>query len=90
MSEEQCRGARDFTRYDSMTTEELEKILRLDAEAPMEQESDTELILYIMEQLQQKKVMKVMFIHLVVGTKNLVKLLAILHTMLNIQLNLIM
>ena len=55
MSEVQCRGARDFTRYDSMTTEELEKILRLDAEAPMEQESDTELILYIMEVLAKRK-----------------------------------
>lgn len=54
MSEEQCRGAREFTRYDSMTTEELEKILRLDAEAPMEQESDTELILYVMEVLAKK------------------------------------
>ena len=55
MSEEQCRGARDFTRYDSMTTEELEKILRLDAEAPMEQESDTELILYVMEVLAKRQ-----------------------------------
>lgn len=55
MSEEQCRGARDFSRYDSMTTEELEKILRLDAEAPMEQESDTELILYVMEVLAKRK-----------------------------------
>ena len=55
MSEVQCRGARDFTRYDSMTTEGLEKILRLDAEAPMEQESDTELILYVMEVLAKRK-----------------------------------
>lgn len=55
MSEVQCRGARDFTRYDSMATEELEKILRLDAEAPMEQESDTELILYVMEVLAKRK-----------------------------------
>ena len=55
MSEEQCRGARDFTRYDSMTTEGLEKILRLDAEAPMEQESDTELILYVMEVLAKRE-----------------------------------
>ncbi|MGM9627710.1 MAG: DUF4367 domain-containing protein [Faecousia sp.] len=55
MSEEQCRGARDFTRYDSMATEELEKILRLDAEAPMEHESDTELILYVMEVLAKRK-----------------------------------
>lgn len=55
MSEEQCRGAREFTRYDSMTTEELEKILRLDAEAPMEQESDTELIFYVMEVLAKRQ-----------------------------------
>lgn len=48
MSENQNRGIRDFSKYDTMSTEELEEILRLDSEAPMEQESDTELLLYIM------------------------------------------
>ncbi|MGN0166980.1 MAG: DUF4367 domain-containing protein [Acetatifactor sp.] len=55
MSEDRDRGSRDFSQYDSMTTEDLEEILRLDAEAPMEQESDTELILYVMEVLANRR-----------------------------------
>ena len=38
-----------------MTTEELEEILRLDAQTLEEQESDTDKILYIMEVLAQRK-----------------------------------
>ena len=34
MSENQNCGIRDFSKYDEMTTEELEEILRLDAETP--------------------------------------------------------
>lgn len=45
---------RDFSRYEAMETEELEEILRLDAEAPEERESDTELLLYIMEVLANR------------------------------------
>ena len=52
MSENQNRE--DLTRYAAMTTEELEEILRLDAEMPEGQESDTEKILYIMEVLAQR------------------------------------
>ena len=48
MSKIRGRRNRDFTQYDSMTTEELEEILRMDAEAPEGQESDTALLLYIM------------------------------------------
>lgn len=55
MSENQNRGIHDFTKYDSMTTEELEEILRLDSEAQSEQESDTEKILYIMEVLADRE-----------------------------------
>lgn len=51
MSENRCR---DFSKYDAMTTEELEDILRLDSEAPQEQESDTELILYVMGVLAER------------------------------------
>ena len=51
MSENQNRN---FLQYDAMTTEELEEILRLDAQFPEEQESDTEKILYIMEVLAQR------------------------------------
>lgn len=46
---------RDFSRYDTMETEELEEILRLDAEAPEGAESDTELILYILEVLASRR-----------------------------------
>lgn len=55
MSEKQNRGIGDLSKYDTMTTEELEEILRLDAQAPEEQESDTEMILYVMEVLAERK-----------------------------------
>lgn len=55
MSENQNRGIRDFSQYDSMTTEELEQILRLDAEAPEGAESDTEELLYVMEVLARRR-----------------------------------
>lgn len=55
MSEDQNRGSRDFSRYDAMTTEDLEQILRSDASAPMEQETDTELILHVMEVLANRR-----------------------------------
>lgn len=55
MSENQNRGTRDFSYYDSMETDELEQILRLDADAPEGAESDTELILYVMEVLASRR-----------------------------------
>lgn len=55
MSENEHRGIRDLSQYDSMPTEALEQILRADAETPAEQESDIELILYIMEVLSRRK-----------------------------------
>ena len=55
MSENQNRGNIDFAQYDSMATEELEEILRLDAEMPEGQESDIDKILYIMEVLTERK-----------------------------------
>lgn len=55
MSEELNRGIRDFSQYDTMETEELEHILRLDAEAPEGAESDTELLLYVMEVLASRR-----------------------------------
>ena len=54
MSENQNRGIGELSQYDAMTTEELEEILRLDAEMPEGQESDTEKILYIMEVLAKR------------------------------------
>ena len=55
MSENEHRGIRDLSQYDSMPTEALEQILRADAETPAVQESDIELILYIMEVLSRRK-----------------------------------
>ena len=54
MSENQNRGNIDFAKYDSMATQELEEILRLDAEMPEGQESDIDKILYIMEVLAER------------------------------------
>ncbi len=55
MSENLNRGVRDFSKYNTMSTEELEELLRLDSEAPDGQESDTELLLYVMEVLSDRK-----------------------------------
>lgn len=55
MSENEHRRMRDLSQYDSMPTEALEQILRADAETPAEQESDIELILYVMEVLARRK-----------------------------------
>lgn len=55
MSENKNRRTADFAKYDTMTTEELEEILRLDSEAPEDQESDGELLLYVMEVLARRK-----------------------------------
>ena len=46
---------RDFSKYEAMSTEELEEILRLDAEAPESAQSDTELVLYILEVLASRR-----------------------------------
>lgn len=55
MSEMLNRENRDFSMYDEMETEELEEILRLDAEAPEGAESDVELLLYVMEVLAERR-----------------------------------
>lgn len=55
MSENTNRRHQDFAKYDAMSTEELEEILRLDLDAPQEQESDTYVLLTIMEVLAQRK-----------------------------------
>lgn len=49
------RGARDFSKYDTMATADLEEILRLDAESPEGTESDTELLLYVMGVLADRR-----------------------------------
>ena len=55
MSENMNRGSRDFSKFDTMETEELEEILRLAVEAPEEEETDTELLLYVMEVLAERR-----------------------------------
>ena len=55
MSEQLDRRARDFSKFDSMTTEALQQILRLDAMKPEGEESDTEELLYIMEVLADRR-----------------------------------
>ena len=55
MSGKQNRGIGDMSKYDAMTTEELEEILRLDAQTLEEQETDTDKILYIMEVLAERE-----------------------------------
>lgn len=46
---------RDYSKYDSMSTEELEEILRLDVTAPEGEETDTELLLYVMGVLAYRR-----------------------------------
>ena len=55
MSENGNRRNCDFSIYDTMSIEELEEILRLDAEAPEGEESDTELLLYVMGVLAKRR-----------------------------------
>ena len=55
MPNNQNRGNQDFSRFDSMTNEELEEILRLDAQKTEGEESDLEVLLYVMEVLAVRK-----------------------------------
>ena len=52
MSEKQNR---EFAKYDVMTTEELEEILRADSQSLEGQETDGELLLYVMGVLAERK-----------------------------------
>lgn len=58
MSDNQGRESRDFSRYDSMETEELEELLRLDTDAPEGAEPDVELMLYVLEVLSKRNRIK--------------------------------
>lgn len=55
MSDNRDREARDLSRFDSMSTEELQEILRLDAQKPVGEESDTDEIFEIMEVLARRQ-----------------------------------
>lgn len=54
MSENQDRGLRDFSKYDTMKTEELEELLRFDTDAPEGEGADVDAILYILEVLEDR------------------------------------
>lgn len=54
MSDNQNRKSRDFSKYDTMTTQQLRELLRLDSEAPDDGGTDTEELLYIMEVLADR------------------------------------
>ena len=54
MSGNQNRSARDFSKYDKMETQDLEAILRLDAENTAGKCSDVEEILYNTEVLSSR------------------------------------
>lgn len=55
MPNDRNRGNDTFSRFDAMTTEALEEILRLDAEKTEGEESDTQTLLYVMEVLAVRK-----------------------------------
>lgn len=55
MPDIQNRRERDFSRYDEMEEKQLRQILREDASKPEGEESDTELLLYIMEVLAARR-----------------------------------
>ena len=55
MSDDLKRSNPDFSMYDSMSIEELEEILRADAQGPERADSDVDEILYVMEVLVKKR-----------------------------------
>lgn len=55
MPNNQNRSNQDFSRFDSMTNEELEEILQLDAQKTEGEESDLEMLLYVMEVLAVRR-----------------------------------
>lgn len=55
MSGNQNRESSNLSKYDAMTSQQLQELLRLDSETPNNGGTDTEEILYIMEVLAQRK-----------------------------------
>lgn len=55
MSETQSRESSNLSKYDAMTSQQLQELLRLDSETPNNGGTDTEEILYIMEVLAERK-----------------------------------
>ncbi len=55
MPNDQDRNDSRFSRFDAMSTEDLQAFLREDASKPMGEESDTKEILYVMEVLAKRR-----------------------------------
>ncbi len=55
MPDNQNRNDNRFSRFDAMSTEELQAYLRKDASKPVGEESDTKEILYVMEVLARRR-----------------------------------
>lgn len=55
MPDNQDRNDNRFSRYDAMSTEDLQAFLREDASKPVGEESDTKEILYVMEVLAKRR-----------------------------------
>lgn len=55
MPNDQNCGSADLARYDAMTDEDLEALLRLDAQKPEGEETDLDTLLYIMEVLARRR-----------------------------------
>lgn len=55
MPETQNHGNADFSKFDTMTDDELEKILRLDAQNTACEATDTDMLLYIMQVLADRR-----------------------------------
>lgn len=55
MPDNNLRRDSEFAKYDSMSTEELQQILREDASKPVGEESDSQALFYIMEVLAKRR-----------------------------------
>ena len=55
MPDTRNRRDSEFAKYDAMSTEELQQLLREDASKPVGEESDTDVLLYVMEVLAKRR-----------------------------------
>lgn len=55
MPDTRNRRDNEFAKYDAMSTEELQQLLREDASKPVGEESDTDALFYMMEVLAKRR-----------------------------------
>lgn len=55
MPDTRNRRDEEFAKYDAMSTEELQQLLREDASKPVGEESDTDVLFYVMEVLAKRR-----------------------------------